>query len=74
MLIADQRKYIISITQIVTDIIGFSAQIAVLLIFENYLIYLIILSVKTFGFSIATHFLTKKYYPFRISAARSATA
>jgi len=64
LLIADQRKYIIFIAQIVTDIIGFSLQIFVLVAYRDYLTYLIILCVKTIGFSIASHFLVKKYYPF----------
>lgn len=64
VLIADQRKYIVSVIQIVMDVLGFSALMAVLWISKDYLVYLMILSLKTVVFSIVIHLISKKYYPF----------
>lgn len=62
--LADQRRYILSITQIVTDVLGFTALIIILILFDNYFLYLILISIKTLVFSLVMHLLSKKYYPF----------
>ena len=64
LLVADQRKYILSIAQIVADVLGFTILMVVLLVFRSYLIYLIVLTLKTLSFALTSHILTKRYYPF----------
>ncbi|WKY48308.1 hypothetical protein Q5O24_02975 [Eubacteriaceae bacterium ES3] len=64
LMIADQRRYIISMVRIVVDVVCFTVLIVAIILFENYLLYLLLITIKTLIFSVIIHILLKKHYPF----------
>lgn len=64
VIIADQNNYISSICEIATTIIMYVAQIAYLLIFKDFLGYLIIQVACTILKNILLNFITNKKYPY----------
>lgn len=64
LIIADQRKYKLSIYQTVFEVLGYIAQIVILLLTRNYLLYLLLICLKTVMTNYVVGREVKKSYPF----------
>lgn len=63
LIIADQRKYIISMTMIFVDIVCYTVLMVAIILFKSYFLYLVLITIKTLIFSIIIKVLIKKNYP-----------
>lgn len=61
---ACEKIYVISIVEIVTNIVMYIAQIAIIVLTQNYLLYLITLIVKYLIIGLSIHRITIKQYPY----------
>ena len=63
LFIADQRNDIVSKIAAITNIVTYSMQIIVLLIFKQYYMYVIVFPITTILNNLIIYFLSKKIYP-----------
>lgn len=64
LLIADQRTHLISMAGLVMRIITFTINAAVLVLFHNYISYLIVVILSSLGNNVIISHIADKHYPF----------
>ncbi len=64
LITADQKTYLVSNADNLSNILLYSVQIVLLLIWKNYYLYLVLMLVKTIGTNVVLTFIADKKYPF----------
>ena len=64
ILFADQKEYVYKITDAVMNIVFKTAQIAAIVIWHSYPVYLILQIIQVYGSNLIVHFICKKRYPY----------
>jgi len=60
---ADQKRYLTNFYTMIFEGASYIAQIAILILTQNYILYLVITIVKTLGYSLYMAYLARKMYP-----------